>query len=54
LDAHLAAHALGAFANDRQADAGSGIVLGTVQSLEHMKNALLMFAGDADAVVLNP
>src|SRR5439155_17960529 len=50
----MASHALDAFPDNGQADAGTGILLRTMEALENPENALLMFAGDADSVVLNP
>src|SRR6266542_474066 len=52
-NAHSSSHALGCLAHIGQADAGSGILFGTVQALEDAENPLVMFARDADAVVLN-
>src|SRR6185436_8357761 len=51
-DADLAAHALSGFADEGQADAGAFIAL--VELLEHAEDALLIFAGDADAVIFEP
>src|SRR5205823_2807122 len=53
LHAHPPAHALDAFAHDRQPDARAGVVLRRVEPLEHPEDPLVMLRRDPDAVVLD-
>src|SRR5690348_11481519 len=53
-DAHAPAHALHAFAHDREADAGAGKLVRRVEALEHPEDPLVMLRRDPDAVVLYP
>src|SRR5260370_29164975 len=52
--AHPPAHALHAFAHDRQADARAGVVLRGVEPLEHPEDPFVMLRRDADSVILAP
>src|SRR5687767_3452654 len=53
IDTRFAAHPLGAFADQGQANAGAGIGLRRMQPLEQPKDFLLVIALDPNAVVLN-
>src|SRR5262249_24570336 len=52
-EADAAAHAFDAFLDDGEADAGAWI-LGGVQALKDLEDALVEFGGNADAVGLDP
>src|SRR5262245_54321849 len=52
-DPDFAGHAFGPFAHEGEADAGAGVGIVAVQTLEQFENFILMLRGDADAVVLD-
>src|SRR5690348_10581693 len=49
----LTAHALGAFADNGQTNAGPGIGISRMKALEQAEDFLMLVRFDADAVVLN-
>src|SRR5690242_7459805 len=51
IDAGPAPHLLHAFADDSKTDAGAGVGLAAVQTLEDVEDPLLVLGGDTDAVV---
>ncbi len=49
LQAHSATHALDDFADEGKADAGAFVIF--AEALEHLPNFIVIFGGDADAVI---
>ena len=54
LEAGAATHAFGASVHQGQSHAGPRVFFRTVETLEEAENLFMIFAGNANAVVLDP